>query len=399
MPQYRCGRSSWYYLGDCCCCCCCEGSTTNDRTRTNHNHPNKGCRRIGIVLLVLFLIISFRTLWRSLPSASYGISSSSSNGLHPPRIVLCVLAKNDHALFREFVAFHIALGIDTIELYDNGSDPPLYSVLNGLGGSRIMYHNWSDTVGNWNDPTIRNQMQGHQTLQDAAYRDCLGKYAGLPNVYAAPIDIDEFIYPCGKDGSSSSSSGITFSQAIGKKDVWALQCGKYGPSDAPPSVAGETTIERNVYRAPVMNYWTEEWDIWEALAWFTKIFHPACVDNDDSSILCEETTPVKYIYRTSRISSSLASLVWTHGFLKWPKDLENERTYTTRYTAVCCNHYFWRSTKLLLEKAERNHNKEYLARLKDQSVLAWHLTVYDPGALNYLHGMQVLLHTHPWTPG
>jgi len=363
------------------------------------------CTRWKVFWLLILIIFLFRIQWTLLKRLSYQYLPTltnnplSSSNTPLPQVIFCVLAKNNHILVREFIAFHLALGVTTFELYDNDSNPPLYSVLNGLGNQHIQYHNWSDTIGNWNKDNSRTQMQGHQTLQDAAYQQCLSKYAGKPNIYVTPIDIDEFLFPCRRSSSNTIDDKLLLPTLVQYSDIWGLQCAKYGPTDAPPRIAGETTIERNLYRNPVFNYWYKEYDIIEFLAWLTRFFHPACQDKDNGYILCEETTPTKYIYKTSRISSSLANTVGTHGFSVWPDDLDYERKQdskqTTRYSYLCCNHYFWRTTKDTLAKAERNHNQEYLARLKDQGIMAWHLTIHDPIAVSYVQGMKTLLHAHP----
>jgi hypothetical protein len=296
------------------------------------------------------------------------------------RVVLCLFILNEHALFREWVAFHLAQGVDLIEVYDNGSEPPLSSVLGGLPSVTFRT--------NFSFSATPKSTNGHQGLQNDAYRDCLGRHAGT-HTHVALVDVDEFLFPC----AAAADAGTTLRQALTSQPVWSLACGKYGPTEY-PGARDSLAVERHLYRAPVLKWWASNFFSLELLSWLTILTHPGCLQEGSGGVLCEETTPAKYTYDAAHVSAAFAKTIGGHGPPTWPAGLA-PTGFTTRTTSLCCNHLFWRSTADALAKAAKNHNTEYRDRAADQGVVAWHLTVHDDAAVRFAPGARELLRRHP----
>lgn len=108
----------------------------------------------------------------------YRMRHSKGSGLAPVRLAIVAIAKNESEYIAEWVAFHQAVGVERIYLYDNDST-------DGMKG-KIQKFIESGFV-------IYNQIHGPRQ-QFNAYSQGLWKY-GKECKYMAFIDCDEFLTP------------------------------------------------------------------------------------------------------------------------------------------------------------------------------------------------------------
>ena len=94
-------------------------------------------------------------------------------------ISIVAIAKDEDPYIIEWLAYHLAIGVDHIFVYDNGSRIPIASQLSALGSWR------SVTVTRWEDRPGKDS-------QIEAYAHYLRRY-GRKFEWTAAIDIDEFL--------------------------------------------------------------------------------------------------------------------------------------------------------------------------------------------------------------
>lgn len=93
-------------------------------------------------------------------------------------LAVCAIAKNEGAYFKEWIDWHLSVGVEKFYIYDNGSDDNTAEVLKPYIEKGIV-----DYVS---FPGYRMQL--------AAYDDCLARHR-FDTRWIAFIDLDEFIVP------------------------------------------------------------------------------------------------------------------------------------------------------------------------------------------------------------
>lgn len=322
--------------------------------------------------LIGIAALSCTTLLLGFVQANFS-SLFGSQDAKPPVLSACTLIRNEHEFIPEWIAHMIAVvGVQQLFIYDHGSSPPLHHFLSA-------FSRWNDTVvvrrtgdSGWMPPAAPAQLLRHwfHSVQQSAFQHCLQQLSGLDHVVIL-VDIDEFIYPC-------TPADPPVGEILRAHKVTEISCGKFGPQDAAPELAGYFAVERNLYRTPVRSWsWTEQLISWLAL----KLFSVCRDSNGGTRAICEDLTPPKYAYHTAAMPPSLIPSIGVHGVVDtpWPRSFAPTLTLR-RGPGLCCNHYFFRSTANAQAKAKANANDEYTTRVRDQGVHAWTTLIFDPSA-------------------
>lgn len=99
---------------------------------------------------------------------------------------------------REWIEFHLMVGIDHIYVYDNtdmienGNVSAIYGVSKSFGRDRVTYNAWPCKICNNNRPSHSNP--GERSSQYAAESSCRERYGELTD-WMTFIDIDEYMVP------------------------------------------------------------------------------------------------------------------------------------------------------------------------------------------------------------
>jgi hypothetical protein len=116
-----------------------------------------------------------------------------TEGLTMTRCALVVIAKDEARYLPEWVAYHLAIGIDRIFLYDNDSTDSTPTLLERLAQSfPIERIDWPGA--------------GRESPQRSAYNDSLARLSDFE--WVTFIDVDEFLVPWGFDGVKSFLAAI-----------------------------------------------------------------------------------------------------------------------------------------------------------------------------------------------
>lgn len=96
---------------------------------------------------------------------------------------VCAIAKNEGAYFKEWLDWHIQMGVEHFYIYDNESDDNTRQVLQPyIDKGTVSYRLWPN-----------NNLRARRR-QIAAYDDCITRYR-YDSQWIAFIDLDEFIVP------------------------------------------------------------------------------------------------------------------------------------------------------------------------------------------------------------
>lgn len=102
-------------------------------------------------------------------------------------LAVCAMAKNEGAYFKEWLDWHIRMGVDHFYVYDNESDDNTRQVLRPyINGGLVTYEPW---------PSLGIRARRRQM---AAYDHCITHYR-YDAEWMAFIDLDEFIVPVKDD--------------------------------------------------------------------------------------------------------------------------------------------------------------------------------------------------------
>jgi Glycosyltransferase family 92 len=134
-----------------------------------------GCRKFCFVDLYKF------TNSTSLVERNFSVTSKEQGS-----VVICAIVKDEAPYILEWLAYHMALGVDHFYIYDNESGDGTSLILRRLAArGLITYVWWPDAVSTRIDPSVGSQF--------TAYRD-FQKYKQNAK-WVAFLDVDEFFLP------------------------------------------------------------------------------------------------------------------------------------------------------------------------------------------------------------
>lgn len=93
---------------------------------------------------------------------------------------ICLLIKDENKYLKEWIDWHISIGVNHFYIYDNASAIPIIETISSLYNDTSLF-----TVIDWSDKYTHMQIE--------AYNHCLKNY-GSENKWIAFIDTDEFIH-------------------------------------------------------------------------------------------------------------------------------------------------------------------------------------------------------------
>lgn len=271
----------------------------------------------------------------------------------PPRLVVVVMTKNNHAATREWVLFHAAQGFDHFYVYDDGSAPPLgdAGVFRGLE-HLVTLKSWGDSAPNW-------KQHVHSYRQLLAYREVATMLLGT-NTLLATFDVDEYVWPC------DPLVPITAVVRRAAVERAVLNCPRFGPVAAfDPAVP---TVAQYTRRAPHGPLGDPETKIRRSIA--------VCdVSVAGEGMPCFSSRP-KAVYDLARLSARAAAWLSIHGVEEKNGKVNVSWTVVTtsvppRAHGVCCNHYFAKDMADVRLKAEKNGNPFYAALAASPDLLAF----------------------------
>jgi hypothetical protein len=115
------------------------------------------------------------------------LTIASSNNL-----TIIAIFRNEAPYLREWIEYHLMVGVDSFRLYDNGSEDHFIEVLEPYINSGIVkLIDWRKDVEFGKDPLYSYNFIPHQL---SAYKDGI-KHEANKAAWVALIDIDEFIVP------------------------------------------------------------------------------------------------------------------------------------------------------------------------------------------------------------
>ena len=96
------------------------------------------------------------------------------------RVAIAAIAKNEALYLREWLAYHVLLGISDFIIYDNESTDDTSVILREAQNCKIITRTWDTVEGS--------------SPQISAYNDIVKKYSSFYD-FCFFIDIDEFLLP------------------------------------------------------------------------------------------------------------------------------------------------------------------------------------------------------------
>ena len=99
------------------------------------------------------------------------------------KLSICAIMKDEGPYLKEWIAFHLIVGVEHFYLYDNGSTDDTRRIIESLvsKGVSITYVSFPG-----------------EKMQMPAYRDCVERYS-LETEWLSFVDLDEMIVPCQTD--------------------------------------------------------------------------------------------------------------------------------------------------------------------------------------------------------
>lgn len=175
----------------------------------------------------LAFILSFGTIF-SQPEAGKNFKYSIS---------ICAMFQDEAPYLREWIEYHLLLGVEHFYLYNNNSDDNFLNVLNPyIKNGVVELTEWSRP--NKDDFWLSDQIE--------AYNHCLQKCVNQ-TAWLAVIDIDEFIVPVNQPDLYSFLSKYDVQKNVGGLKInWQL----YGTSQVSRIKKRQLLIESLVWKAP-----------------------------------------------------------------------------------------------------------------------------------------------------
>ena len=265
----------------------------------------------------------------------------SSELQSPPRLVVCLMVRDNAVQMREWLLFHAAVGFDHFYIYDDNSNPPLSETDAFRGLENLV------TIRPWYElhrDKFFKTGHNHTYRQLLAYRDCGAELADT-NTLLSMFDIDEYVWPC----DPLVPITVVVRRAAVERAI--LRCPRYGPTSNYD--ARLPLVAQNVYRVPFGPLGDPETAIMRSI--------PDCmIEGKHEGRPCFSHRP-KNIYDMTRLSAKAIKWLSIHGVEERHGNVNvTSATVTgTRAHGVCCNHYFLLDAKDLARKVEINANDFY----------------------------------------
>jgi hypothetical protein len=149
--------------------------------------------------------------WQNLPvcpRTDLAIQTQTKNQQKPYRMVACTWTSSSYTRrgdavrvsdsaqrLREWITFHLLVGVDHVYIYDNsvtseGETSELRSVAESFGAEQLTYHVWPCKICNNNRPSHKNP--GERSSQYAAEASCRTRY-GERTEWLTFLDTDEYM--------------------------------------------------------------------------------------------------------------------------------------------------------------------------------------------------------------
>ena len=106
-------------------------------------------------------------------------------------LAIIAIVRGEAEFLREWIEFHLMMGVEHFVIYDNGGDEPTRDILANYSGSgavtRIPWPDLAELRGNWRDTDF-------VSIQELAYGNCARRFQNRID-WLMKIDVDEFVYP------------------------------------------------------------------------------------------------------------------------------------------------------------------------------------------------------------
>ena len=121
-------------------------------------------------------------------------------------VAICTVVKDAHRDIREWVEYHLWIGVSTLYIWDDGSDPPMWPLIaDYIASGRVVYvpvppqrtiwhHSHEELGGRERTPSLRyGTGQYHLSAQGWGFDHCLSPHVRRRHRWIAAFDIDEFL--------------------------------------------------------------------------------------------------------------------------------------------------------------------------------------------------------------
>lgn len=153
------------------------------------------------------------------------------------RLAICAVFQNESFFLKEWLDYHIILGVDHFYLYDNLSSDNSKTILGPYIESKVVdLIEWPVETCNQEEYLERLQLPVYNHALSIAKKECK---------WIAFIDLDEFICP------TNHSNLLTFVKEYKKFAGIAINWQIFGTSWVNSLSEGEYIIEKLIYKAPI----------------------------------------------------------------------------------------------------------------------------------------------------
>lgn len=204
-----------------------------------------------------------------------------------PYLAASTMFMNESLYLKEWLDFHIRMGIDNFRLYNHGSLDDYRSVLKPYIASKIVDLN--DAIEMFPDVCSHDRLEKknkQRKCQVRAFNDAIGHFAKRRARWLAVFDVDEFIYPPPQSAYRKKKLPIKAWLADNEAyDVAEITSAVFGGNDRPDN---HTVITQYKFRAPLIKT-KSTWDRLnfghKSIGWPKKI-----VDNSVHFFTCPNCT-------------------------------------------------------------------------------------------------------------
>jgi hypothetical protein len=290
-------------------------------------------KKVGLVILGVFLLLFILLILKMIYNYIYILTHYDPNNY----LVAISVIRNKRKYMREWLEFHLMMGVSHFYIYDNYSEDGLKELLSTyIVNGKVSYILWPpliiepDKSGENMRICYKVNTTDHIPCQKAAYHDALGRARNNNARWLADIDIDEFFYI--PDDSP----------------FWRA-------SKAPPLVAAFNSMEDyNKIVVYGQTFGTSGW-----------ISPPRRDDDQIYAQLMTKTHPYHQTYKGKLINALPHSKNFTNPFdndlnLKPEKSL-----YYNTNNSILMNHYIWPSK---MEKHTHNTNNAFYDEVDDRII-------------------------------